>query len=70
VVLAPLSITSQADCALFFFLMSRGASGKAMALLEFEERLFEQVDADMVEERGEPLLLPFPRHFPYAFQRL
>src|SRR5260370_24343032 len=28
-------------------------------LLEFEERPFEQVDADMVEERGEPLLLPF-----------
>src|SRR6266568_376343 len=39
-------------------------------LLEFEERPFEQVDADMMEERGEPLLLPFPRHFPYAFQRL
>jgi hypothetical protein len=43
---------------------------RCSVLLEFEERLFEQVDADMVEERGEPLLLPFPRHFPYAFQRL
>ena len=39
-------------------------------LLEFVERLFEQVDADVVEERDEPLLLPFPRNFPYAFQRL
>src|SRR6516164_2361586 len=39
-------------------------------LLEFVERLFEQVDADVVEERGEPLLLPFLRNFPYAFQRL
>src|SRR5215211_588334 len=29
-------------------------------LLEFVERFFEQVDADVVEERGEPLLLPFP----------
>src|SRR5215467_982205 len=35
-------------------------------LLEFVERLFEQVDADVVEERGEPLLLPFPRNFPYV----
>ena len=39
-------------------------------LLEFEERLFEQVDADVVEERGEPLLLPFLCDLPYAFQRL
>jgi hypothetical protein len=39
-------------------------------LLEFEERLFEQVDADVVEERGEPLLLPFLCDFPYALQRL
>ena len=38
--------------------------------LEFVERLFEQVGADMVEERGEPLLLPLPCDFPYAFQRL
>ena len=39
-------------------------------LLEFEERLFEQVDADVVEERGELLLLPFLCDLPYAFQRL
>src|SRR3954451_9013593 len=39
-------------------------------LLKLEERLFEQLDADVMEERGEPLLLPFPCHFPYAFQRL
>src|SRR5262249_21947111 len=39
-------------------------------LIEFVERLFKQVDADVVEERGEPLLLPFPCNFPYAFQRL
>src|SRR5262249_62204311 len=38
--------------------------------LELVERLVEQVDADVVEERGEPLLLPFPCDFPYAFQRL
>src|SRR5205085_11688564 len=37
---------------------------------EFEERLFKQVRADMMEERGEPLLLPFPCDLPYAFQRL
>src|SRR5215204_2557379 len=39
-------------------------------LLEFVERFFEQVEADVVEERGEPLLLPFPCGYPYAFQRL
>ena len=38
--------------------------------LEFEERLSKQIDADVVEERGELLLLPFPCDFPYAFQRL
>ena len=39
-------------------------------LLEFEERLPEQLDSDMVEERGELLLLPVPCHLPYAVQRL
>jgi hypothetical protein len=39
-------------------------------LLEFEERLPEQLDGDMVEERGELLLFPVPCHFPYAVQRL
>jgi hypothetical protein len=38
--------------------------------LKFEERLFEQIGVDMMEERGEPLLLPFSRDCPYAFQRL
>ena len=38
--------------------------------LEFEERLPEQVDAEVVEERGEPLLLPLPCGLPYALQRL
>ena len=37
---------------------------------ELIERLFEQVGADVVEERGEPLLFPFRCHFAYAFQRL
>src|SRR5262245_34593805 len=37
---------------------------------EFVERLFQMLDADVVEKRGEPLLLPFLRYFPYAFQRL
>ena len=38
--------------------------------LKIEERLFEQIGVDMMEERGEPLLLPFPCDFPYALQRL
>jgi hypothetical protein len=38
--------------------------------LKVEERLVEQIDADVVEERGEPLLLPFLCDFPYARQRL
>ena len=39
-------------------------------LLEFEECLFEVIDTDVVEERGELLLLPFPCNLPYALQRL
>src|SRR5262249_53264942 len=38
--------------------------------LEFEERLLQQIDVEMVEERGEPLLLPFPCDPPYVLQRL
>jgi hypothetical protein len=30
----------------------------------------ERVDVDMVEKRGEPLLLPLPCSLPYAVQRL
>jgi hypothetical protein len=37
--------------------------------LQFEERRCEMLDADVVEERGELLLLPFPCHFPYTVQR-
>src|SRR6266699_5257303 len=39
-------------------------------LLEFEDHLFEQIDADVVEELGEPFLLPLLCYLPYAFQRL
>src|SRR3974377_1309496 len=38
--------------------------------LEFQERHFQLVNADVVEERGELLLLPFFCCFPYALQRL
>ena len=34
------------------------------------ERRRERVDVDMVEKRGEPLLLPLPCGLPYAGQRL
>ncbi len=36
--------------------------------LQFEEGLFQRIDADVVEERGEPILLPFPCRLPYAIQ--
>src|SRR5215207_1957093 len=39
-------------------------------LLEFEECHGEMFDADVVEERGELLLLPFPCSLPYALQPL
>src|SRR5580704_8865421 len=39
-------------------------------LLEFKECLLEVIDTDVVEERGELLLLPLPCSLPYAFQRL
>ena len=38
--------------------------------LEIEERHPEQVEGDVVEERGEPFLLPLPCGLPYAVQRL
>jgi hypothetical protein len=37
---------------------------------EREERRPKAVDADVVEERCEPLLLPLPSSLPYALQRL
>ena len=43
---------------------------RGCVLLKFEERLLQELGVDVVEERGEPLLLPFPRYFPYAVQRL
>src|SRR6202011_1275002 len=39
-------------------------------LLEFKECLLEVIDTDVVEERGELLLLPLPCSLPYALQRL
>jgi hypothetical protein len=38
--------------------------------LEREERGAKQIDVDVVQERGEPFLLPYPCYLPYAFQRL
>src|SRR6202048_667807 len=39
-------------------------------LLEFRECLCEVINTDVVEERGELLLLPLPCSLPYALQRL
>src|SRR5712691_1566511 len=39
-------------------------------VLKLAKRLSKVLDADVVEERGEPLLLPLPCGLPYAFQRL
>ena len=44
-------------------------AGSGVAL-ERVERRPEQIDADMVEERGELFLLPLPCDLPYAIQRL
>src|SRR5271166_5993848 len=43
--------------------------GRGIAL-EHEERLPEQIDAEVVEERGELLLRPLLSCFPYASERL
>src|SRR5260370_40978214 len=37
-------------------------------ILQIEERIFEQIDGDVVQERGEPLLLPFLCRLTYAVQ--
>jgi len=39
-------------------------------LLEIVECFRQQFGADVVEQRGEPLRLPFPCCLPYALQRL
>ncbi len=39
-------------------------------LLEFEERLFEMIRADVVEKRSELILLALPCYLPYALQPL
>src|ERR1700731_3431457 len=39
-------------------------------LLEFRECLCEMINTDVMEERGELLLLPLPCGLPYALQRL
>jgi hypothetical protein len=39
-------------------------------LLESRECLFEVINTDVMEERGELLLLPLPCSLPYALQRL
>src|SRR5215211_4783085 len=39
-------------------------------LFELIKRVLKLFDAEVVEERGEPLLLPCPCDFPYALQRL
>jgi hypothetical protein len=38
--------------------------------LQLKEREPEEINADVVEERGEPFLLPVPCCLSYAFQRL
>ncbi len=43
---------------------------RCRALFEIEERLFEVIRADVMEERGELLLFPLPCYLPYAFQPL
>jgi len=39
-------------------------------LLEFRQCLCEVINTDVMEERGELLLLPLPCGLPYALQRL
>jgi hypothetical protein len=51
-------------------LPGQAVHARRRVLLDLEERLPEQVDADMVEERGEPFLLPLPCGLAYARQRL
>ena len=43
---------------------------RCRVLLEFEERLFEVIGADVMEERGELLLCPLPCYLPYALHPL
>ena len=46
------------------------AHSSCSILLEFRECLCEVINTDVMEERGELLLLPLPCSLPYARQRL
>ena len=43
---------------------------RGIAFLSSKNAIVEQIDADVVEERGEPFPLPLPCCLSYAFQRL
>src|ERR1017187_6537065 len=45
-------------------------NSRCSILLHFRECLFEVINTDVMEERGELLLLPLPCSLPYALQRL
>ena len=49
---------------------SQAVHSRCRVLFEFEERLFEVVGADVMEERGKLLLCPLPCYLPYALQPL
>jgi hypothetical protein len=51
-------------------LPSQPVHSRCRVLVEFEERLFEVIRTDVVEERGELLLLLLPCYLPYALQPL
>jgi hypothetical protein len=49
---------------------SQSVNARSRIPLQFAERLSQEIGADVVEQRREPLLLPLPCYFPYALQRL
>jgi hypothetical protein len=55
---------------LLVFCPGQAVDSRRSVFLKLEECPTEQIGADVVQERGELLLLPFLCYSPYAFQRL
>src|SRR6516164_1549298 len=51
------------------FLPGQTVDACCRVFFKFKERLIEQIDVDMVEERRELFLVPSPCYSPYPFQR-
>src|SRR3979411_1611016 len=68
--LSPIRCSTKRMSQSLLILPCQAVHSRCRVLFEFEEHLFEMIRADVVEERGELILLPLPCYLPYALQPL